>query len=284
MNNTSGEDFLSLRAIQTIAGREIKLGFRNPWSYSFMGLFILFSLALLLIQQQQGLQDYSGTTSAMINLILYLLPLMTLLLGSFSIAAEKEEGGWQLLSTYPIRAAGYVLGKYIGTLYVLLIIVAAGFGISGLISAFTSQSYTWKTYSLFIVFSCCLVLFFLALSLLIGVLCRNRWQALTVSVSVWFFLVLGWPTLLIALLGVLAYPLIKPMLMIMVFLNPAELSRLFLVIKLGGGSVLGPEYYRWVNWMHQPEGTLTFLAAGLLWIVLLLTAASWILQRRRTHA
>lgn len=284
ISNGEDEDFLGLRAIGAITRREIKLGFRNPWSYSFMVLFTLFGLALLAIQTRQGGEDYSGTTGAMINLILYLLPLMTLLLGSFSITAEKEEGGWQLLSTYPMSSSSYMIGKFTGMTYVLLVIVAVGFGLSGLVSSLVTHSYSWTSYMLFLMFSAVLVLMFLSLALLIGTLCKNRWQALTFGVAVWFFLVLGWPTLLVALLGLVPYTLIKPLLMLLVFLNPAELSRLFLVIKLGGGSVLGPEYYKWVNWMYRPEGTVTFLASSLLWIAVLLIAAIVILERGRRRA
>ena len=279
--NNAGEDFLGLRAIRSITGREIRLGFRNPWAYSFMVLFTLFSLALLSIQSRHGIQEYTGTTGAMINLILYLLPLMTLLLGSFSITAEKEEGGWQLLSTYPLGSSSYIIGKFIGMAYVLLVIVAVGFGVSGLISSLASHTYSWNSYMLFLLFSAVLVLMFLSLALLIGTLCHNRWQALTAGVALWFFLVLGWPTLLVALLGLVPYTMIKPLLLMLVFLNPAELSRLFLVVKLGGGSVLGPEYYKWVDFMYRPEGTVTFLGGSLLWIVLLLAAAILVLERGR---
>ncbi|WP_347880746.1 ABC transporter permease [Paenibacillus sp. F411] len=282
MNKHQPEDFLSLRAASAMASREIKLGFRSAWAYSFMALFVLLSLALLLIQQQSS-GGYTGTTGAVMNLILYLLPLMALLLGSFSIAAEREEGGWQLLSTYPISTCGYVTGKFAGTLAVLLIIVAAGFGLSGLVSFLVTQTYTFSTYILFLTFSACLIVSFLSLSLLIGALSSNRWQALTLSVAVWFLLVLGWPTLIIAVLGMLPYLWIKPVLMTLVFLNPAELSRLFLVIKLGGGAVLGPEYYKWVGLMAQPEGTLIFLSVSTVWMVLLLGLSAWIMQRRRTH-
>lgn len=68
--------------IDKIAKREIKIGFRNPWAYSFMALFSLFSLALLIIQSQSFMEGYTYTTGTMLNLILYLLPLMTMLLAS----------------------------------------------------------------------------------------------------------------------------------------------------------------------------------------------------------
>jgi Cu-processing system permease protein len=66
-------------------------------------------------------------------------------------------------------------------------------------------------------------------------------------------------------------------------INPAELSRLFAVIHLGGGSVLGPEYYDWVKWIRRPSGTFAFAAFFLLWILIWVTLADWLWERGRTR-
>jgi Cu-processing system permease protein len=267
-----------------IAKRELKTGFRNPWSYSFLVLFCTFSLSLLLLNAQTPVQGYSGTTGSMLNLILYLLPLMTLFLGSFSLTAEKEDGSWQLLSTYPIGTLSFITGKYLGLAAVLLLIVTFGYGLMGLVSGLLGNPIDLLTYLLFLAFSCGLVLLFLSIALWIGSLSRNRWQALTISVSVWFFAVIGWPTLLLAILGLMPYLWIKPMLVVLTFLNPAELVRLFIVIKLGGGSILGPEYYQWVTWVQQPWGSTIFIGICLLWVSfsILMVYAIW--ERGRSRA
>lgn len=89
--------------ILTVAKREIKLGFRNSWTYSFMILLSIFTVAILLLQSGVATtQGYTDMTGTVINMTLYLLPLITLLLGGFSVAVEKEDGQWGLLSTYPI--------------------------------------------------------------------------------------------------------------------------------------------------------------------------------------
>jgi Cu-processing system permease protein len=266
-----------------VALREVKIGFRNIWAYSFLALFSVFSLALLLINSQNAVQGYSGMTSSMLNLILYLLPLMTLLIGSFSLTAEKEEGSWQLLSTYPLSTLHFVLGKYIGLAAVLMAIIAFGFGLTGIVGTIFGRAFAFDVFVLFLTFSVGLVLLFLAVALGIGTLAKNRWQALTIGVAVWFFAVIGWPTLLIAALGILPYLWIKPALVTLTFLNPAELVRLFVVIKLGGGSALGPEYYDWVRWVVRPGGTWLFIAACLAWIAVSVSAAYLLWERGRSR-
>lgn len=264
-----------------IASREIKLGFRNPWAYSFLALFSFFSLALLFIQSQSSLQGYTHTTGTMLNLILYLLPLMTLLLGSFAVTAEKEEGGWALLSTYSLSTLSFLLGKFLGLFMVLSVIVAFGYGVSGVLGTVLGQGFTLSSLIFFFAFSLLIVFLFLSVAVWIGTLSRNRWQALTIGVSVWFVYIIGWSTLLISVLGSVHHSMIKPILVGLTFLNPAELVRIFMVVKMGGGSIFGPEYFQWVTWIQSPWGVPIFISACLLWVTIALGTAMFVWERGR---
>ncbi|MDK8180242.1 ABC transporter permease subunit [Paenibacillus sp. UMB4589-SE434] len=266
-----------------VAAREMKIGFRNPWAYSFTALFALFMLSLLIINAQGYVKGYSGSSSTMLNLALYLLPLMALMLGSFSLTGEKEEGNWELLSTYPLGTWAFLTGKFAGLSIVLLAIVAFGFGLSGAAGSLFGGGFDFATYGQLLVFSICLSLLFLGVAMLIGTIAHNRWQALTIGVGIWFFAIIAWPSILIAMLGMMPYPWIKPSLTFLTLLNPAELTRLFTVVKLGGGSTLGPEYYNWMLWIRSPWGTPAFLGVLVIWIGLALTVAYrlWERERRR---
>lgn len=264
-----------------VAKREIRIGFRNPWAYSFLVLFSTFSLCLLIINSQNFIQGYSGITGSMLSLTLYLLPLMTLLIGSFSLTSEKEDGSWQLLSTYPLGTLSFVAGKFIGIAAVLLVIIAFGYGLMGVISWVIGANFDVQTFFLFLVFSCLLVLLFLCVAMFIGSISRNRWQALTISVSVWFFAVIGWSTILLSVLNFVPYLWVKPVLTAATFLNPAELVRLFVVIRLGGGSILGPAYYTWVQWIQGPGGSWMFALVCSVWITCSISAVYWAWERGR---
>lgn len=264
-----------------IALREIKLGMRNPWAYSFMVLFACFTLAIVLIQSHSGLEGYTHGTGSLLNLILYLLPLMTLLLGSFAVTAEKEEGGWRLLSVYSLSGWQLLLGKYVGLCLVMFTVVGAGFGLSGLIGGILGRNFSLSLLAFFYFSSLALVFIFLGVAVLAGTLARGRWHALTISVGIWFVLVLAWPTLLIAILGFLPYPAIKPALQVLSFLNPAEMVRIFMVTRMGGGASFGPEYAGWIGWMQGPGGLAGFAGAGLAWIACTLLAGTLVWERRR---
>ena len=105
------------------------MGFRNPWAYTFMALFTLFMFSLLVINAQDYVTGYSGASSTMLNLGLYLLPLMALMLGSFSLTGEKEDGNWELLTTYPLGTLSFLSGKYLGLAVVLLVIAIVILGL-----------------------------------------------------------------------------------------------------------------------------------------------------------
>lgn len=249
-----------------IAARETKLGFRNPWAYSFLALFSFFTLTVLLIGSQTNIEGYTHSTGSLLNLVLYLLPLMTLLLGSFTVTAEKEEGGWQLLSTYSLSSFSLLTGKYLGLTAVLFTIVGFSFGFAGLAGGIIGRQFSLQLIAFFYFASLLLVFVFLGIAVWIGAVAKNRWQALTIAVALWFVLILAWPTLLISFLGLLPYPAIKPVLMGLVFLNPAELVRIFMVLRIGGGASFGPEYYLWVQWLKTGAGATVFLLVCLAWI------------------
>lgn len=261
--------------------REIRLGIRNPWAYSFLALFSLFCLALMAIQSQYSFAGYTHQTGQLINLVLYLLPLMTLLLGAFAVTAEKEDGGWQLLSTYPLTTIQLLSGKYCGQFVVLSVIVCFGFGLSSVFAAILQQTLSLTTLLFFVMFSLLIVIVFTAIAVLIGTLSSNRWQALTICVGVWFVYIIGWSTLLISVLSKLPYLWIKPLIVTLTFLNPAELIRIFMVTRIGGGSIFGPEYVQWIRWIDGAWGIPLFIVVCVLWVLLTLGIAMWLWERGR---
>lgn len=271
--------------ILTIARKELKLGFRNPWAYTFLITFSLFSIALLFINSdsQAGIGQYTTMTGTMMNLLLYFLPLMTLLLGSFSVTSEKEDGSWSLLRSYPLSSALWLSGKFIGIYIVIIVIVSFGFGVAGITGLLFGSKLPGGTGLFLLIFSLLLTLIFLALAILIGTLSKNRWQALTLSVSIWIFFVLAWPIIMISGLSSLNYQTLKSTLEIVTLLNPAEFIRIFMITKLGGGSVFGPEYIHWVGWIQSKWGYAYFVVICLVWFNLLMTTAIFLTERGRRH-
>lgn len=267
--------------ILAVAEREIKLGLRSSLSYSFLFLLSFFTTAIFLVLEGvPSTRGYTDLTGTLINITLYLLPLITLLLGGMSVTGEKERGHWGLLSTYPISGHALLWGKWIGLGAVLLVILSFSFGLAGLIAFLFGQSIPFDTLVFLWTFSVFLCLAYLSVALCFGALAKNRWQSIIAGITVWFIQILMWPTLVIGTLSHLpSYKLIQPALEAVTFLNPAELVRLFFTMRLGGGTAFGASYDQWITWVASGRGDLLFLGIWLLWIGVPLIIAGWVSQR-----
>lgn len=248
--------------------RELSIHFRSTWTYAFVIFFAAFTTAILYLSGDAvGIGQYSKATGTIMNLIAYFLPLMTLVMGAFSLTMEKEDGSWQLLLTYPISTVEWIVGKFFGMLIVLVTIVTGAFSLAGLVISLFDHSLSFETVVLLYLYALCLVVLFLTLSVLIGVLSMSRWQALTISIGVWVLFVLAWPVLLMSTLHSLPFQTSLKALQIATLLNPMEFTRLFFTIKMGGGNVFGPQYVDWVSWIQQPLSSLYFIGLALLWML-----------------
>lgn len=268
-------------SILTIANREIKLGFKNSWTYSFLILLTIFTITIFLLQSgMTSTEGYTDVTGTMLNMILYLLPLTTLLLGGVSAAVEKEDGHWELLSTYALSPYTFLFGKWIGLAVIKLTMLAFSFGIAGIIAVIFGKSLDMGTFLFFWIFSSLLALVYLSIALTVGAFAKNRWQALIGGISIWFITIVIWPILLTSVLSQLPYTAIRPSLEVSTFLNPAELIRVFSIIKIGAGSVFGPEYYHWINWVNTPLGTPLFIIILIIWSVIAISIGGFVWGRR----
>jgi len=267
--------------ILTVAQREVKLGFRNSWTYSFLILLSIFTLAILLLQSGVATTEgYTDMTGTVMNMTLYLLPLITLLLGGFSTTVEKENGQWGLLSTYPISAYSFLWGKWLGLAVILLMMVSFSFGFAGVVTVLFGRAITIETLVFFWLFSSCLALVYLSIAVLIGSIARNRWQALIGGIAVWFLTIIMWPLLMVSTLSHLpSYPLIKPTLQALTIVNPAEFVRVFSIMRIGAGSAFGADYDQWITWATSSFGLLIFIGIFLGWVLISVFVGGFIWNR-----
>lgn len=268
----------------TMYRQELRLSLRQRSFYIFLLLFFLMVAIICSIQKKvPGVGDYSNMTATLMNVILYLLPLICLLLGSFTMTQEKEDGSYLLLLSYPLSAHSYIIGKYLGQFTAQWVVVTFSFSLTGLLNLLFSFGITLKWFFLLYSFSVLLLLCFLATAILVGVITDNRWQALMSSIMIWFISIMVWPLLLLSILSFLPYPWIQPFLSYATLLNPAECLRIILTIQLGGGAVFGQPYYSLMNSLVQPLGISALLIYCFLFVAFYLVLSIHIMKRRRAH-
>lgn len=266
---------------RVIFARELKLGFRNPWAYTFTAVFSVFFLLVVMIGAKQNWQGFTFTTATFVNLMLYLLPLMALLMGSFSLATEREEGSWKLLMAYPLRSAQFILGKALGLIVVSATVVSFSIGLAITVGSIVGATMSLPTIAVFAGSAVGLIVCFTLLAMGIGSLARTRWQALAYSVGLWFVLVIAWPTILIGSLGFAPYLWIKPLMIVGFALNPAEWTRIVAIVSLGSGSILGPDYHDLVVDVQSLRGIFVSIGYVLLWMVVMLRLSIYIWEKGR---
>lgn len=237
---------------------EWKLLTRQKSYYPMILLWTLVFSLLFLLQKTQGtVSGYTNVTATIVNIILYLLPLFMLIIGSFTITTDLENGGWQLLCTYPLNVTGYIIGKFMGLLTAQLIIFTLSFGLSMLFGLLGGIQFSLKLLIGIYLFSILLLFVFLNIGIFLGTIVNTRWKALVISIAVWFFLIMIWPTALIALLSLLPYKMIGGLMKLALILNPAEFLRVFFISKWDSGSIFGQPYYSLVKIFES--GTSWFL-------------------------
>ncbi|MCC5800804.1 ABC transporter permease [Rossellomorea vietnamensis] len=237
---------------------EIYTTARQTSYYSFSILWIAVLTLLFLLQRSvPDMTLYTNMTGTVMNIAMYIIPLFMLIAGSFSVAAEKENGQWRLLCTYPFNTLSYVLGKMLGQFVSQAAIFTFSFGISILIALLTGGGITLKWAILLFLFSIVLMYAFTVIGFTVGAFVSTRWQALSMSVGIWFFLIMVWPVAWINVLSLVPYQWIGPLMKVTLFLNPAELLRVVYVIKLDGGAVFGQPYDKVVAFWESPFSVLT---------------------------
>lgn len=256
---------------------------RQKTSYVFLFLWgIVMLFIFLLVKNSPAVTSYTNITGAAFNILLYLLPLFMLIVGSFAIAGEKENGQWQLLSTYPISAFSYLTGKLCGQLIAQTVIFTLSFGSSLTIALFFQISLSLKWVLTLYIFSLLLQSIFLVIGIVVGSFTKGRWQALSLSIAIWFLLIMMWPTALISILNLMPYKMISPILHVLLFLNPAELLRVFFVVRMDGGSVFGQVYDVLASSLKVDFTIILLVIYFFVLFYFFLYLSAWRMERRRT--
>jgi len=132
---------IDLSTIWTLAQKELRDALHNRWFVLYTIAFTVLALAFsYLALAGAGIVGFSGfgrTAASLINLVLLIIPLMALTVGAQSLAGEQERGTLAYLLSQPVRRIEIFLGKYLGLMLSLLASLTLGFGVSGLVMAFS---------------------------------------------------------------------------------------------------------------------------------------------------
>ncbi|MFE4523388.1 hypothetical protein ACFRCQ_14960 [Cytobacillus firmus] len=121
----------------------------------------------------------------LINLSLWMFPIICMILGGNSIIADKENGRLSLYSTYQASSGYYLISKFLALVLSLFFVMGISYGIFSLIFSLAGSSFAAHIYQVLLLVNMLLILVFSAASLLIGAFSKTRMQGLSAAIIFW---------------------------------------------------------------------------------------------------
>ena len=262
---------------------ECKQLIRSKWLQIVTLLFVLTFTSVLLIQQlaMPDVEGFTRQSAALLNLLLFLLPLFMLTIGAMSIASDIESGWLNLLRTYPITNGKYVFTKWLGLFLVFTAMTLLALSVALLIgSLFGGIQLQWSLL-LLVLF---MLLLFTSLGTLTGSLAKNRLHALAIGLGVWSAISLIISYVLMAIGTLIPEHLLKVFIVLNMHFNPLEWMRFSYFIFTGQSAVLGPAFYDVVKFYDSTIGYVYYGMFLAIWIVSPLLLATFVLKKRGANA
>ena len=274
---------METNAIRTIARQELVINIRNRWTLVFACVFGILVLSIsyfgLVTGGTVGFQGFARTSASLLNMVLYIVPLVALVTGTLSFTSEKSAG--ELLFSQPVTRGEILLGKFFGLFASILTATLIGFGLAGVVIATNAGTEGSLRYPAFVALSLLLALIFLSLSAFISALCQRKSKALGVALFVWFFFVLFYDLLVIGLTFLLKERTANAFIFGSLFGNPVDMVRVASLMTLNGKDIFGAGGAALLKFLGGDGASLALLLVALsCWVVVPLFMAQILLSRQ----
>lgn len=234
---------MNLKSIITLTQRELLDAFRNKWFlvYSVAFVVLCLGLALMIVNSAgyTGISGFGRTAAGLINLVLFLAPLMGLTLGAQALSAEREQGTLAYLMAQPVSLAEIFLAKFIGLAIAIGGAVIIGFSLSSLAIVTWSGGSGVEVFLKLLPLTLLLSWATLALGFVISSQSDKTVTALGIGVVTWILLVLLGD---LGLMGTSVVVGMSPELLLgLTIVNPLEAFRVGAIMQIRGSlELLGP--------------------------------------------
>lgn len=274
---------MDLSIIGTIARQELVVSMRNRWTLIFAALFGVLVLAIsyfgLVTAGAIGFQGFARTSASLLNLVLYIVPLVALTMGCQSFSSEK--GASDLLFSQPVTRGEILLGKLAGLFASMTTATVAGFGLAGILIAIKAGSAGAMRYPLFVALSLLLALVFLTLSALISTACHRKTKAFGVALFTWFFFVLFYDLIIIGVTFLMKERTANQFIFGSLFGNPVDMVRVAGLMTLDGKEIFGAAGAALTRTLGGETASILLLVAGLLvWTAVPFALSQRLLRRQ----
>jgi Cu-processing system permease protein len=274
---------MDLNAVRTIARQELIVNIRNRWTLIFAASFGVLVLAIsyfgLVTAGAIGFQGFARTSASLLNLVLYIVPLVSLTMGCQSFTSEK--GASELLFAQPVTRGEILMGKLAGLFASITTATVAGFGLAGIIIAAKAGTAGATRFPALVGLSLLLALVFLTLSALVSTACHRKSKAFGVGLFLWIFFVLFYDLIVIGGTFLMKERAANQFIFASLFGNPVDMVRVAGQMAIDGKEIYGAAGAALVRFLGGDVKSMLSLVAGLLvWVVVPFAVAQRLLKRQ----
>ena len=256
---------MDLTSAYYIARQELVINIRNKWTVIFAVVFGILVVSIsyvgILTEGFSGMQDFTRTSASLLNLVLYIVPLVALTMGTLSFTGDK--GSAELLFSQPVSRAEVLVGKWLGVFFSIALSTLIGFSLAGMIVVTASGVEGLTRYASFVVLSLALSLIFLSISLLTATICRRKSRAFGVALFLWFFFVLFYDLLSLGGSMLFRGQSANMFLFLSLFGNPVDMVRVATLILLDNATIFGAAGASMLRFLGGQAASLILLLVGL---------------------
>ncbi len=272
---------MNITSVTALAQREISDALKNRWFIVYSGAFVVLSVALAMMVVNSagyaGISGFGRTSAGLINLVLFLAPLMGLTLGAQAIAGEREQGTLSYLLAQPVSVLELFVAKFAGLALAIGGAIVFGFALSTLTISYLSGGEGIDVFLRLTVLTVLLAWVSLAMGYLISSFSRRTSTALGIAIVVWLFLILIGD---LGLMGTSVVLDVEPSVLLgITLINPLEVFRIASINLLRDSmELLGPSGLVARDWFG---GSSTIILTGILaaWLLVALVVAYWTTKR-----
>lgn len=274
---------MELRIITEIAREELTVNIRNKWTLIYAGVFSLLVVSIsyfgMMAEGFAGMQNFTRTSASILNLVLYIVPLVALVMGTLSFTGDK--GSTELLFSQPVSRAEILLGKLLGVFFSMTLSTLVGFLLAGFVIMTGSGTDGISRYVAFVGLSLLLSLVFLSLSVVTATLSRRKSKAFGLALFLWFFFVLFYDLIAIGGTLMLEGPSANTFLFVSLFGNPVDMVRVASLISLDNVTIFGASGAVLVRFLGGTTTSIALLLVALaFWVGAPLLLSHRLLQRQ----
>ena len=233
---------------------------RSRWSYVYLLFYIALGFTLLFLNN-----DLSKAVITLMNIIIVLVPLIGTIFGIMYYYNSREFT--ELLIAQPIRRSSIFMGQYLGVAGSLTLSLVIGLGLPFVLYGLFRSNAIWD-FSLLIITGAFLTAIFTALSLNIAIVNENRIKGFGYAILMWLFFAVLYDGLFLLMLIVFEeYPL-DNFSLIVTLLNPIDLARILILLKLDISALLGYTGAVFKSFFGTNSGLAISILMLILWTVI----------------